>query len=129
MVEAIESGNPCPSCGGLNDLTATICTACGAALIVETAPQATAPTNDDPALRAIDPEHRVEVAQFETGHGDEAEIACGLLRANGIACELSNPVLPGLPAEQKLWVNSADAPVALALLAQDEYKASDDNAA
>src|SRR5207253_1988343 len=78
--------------------------------------------DDDPALRTIDPERRVEVAHFEIDHGEEAELACGLLRANGIACELSNPLLPGLPAEESLWVNSADAERALGLLAEAEGK-------
>jgi hypothetical protein len=72
----------------------------------------------------VDPEHRVEVAHFEIDHGEEAELACGMLRANGIACMLSSPVLPGLPAEQKLWVNSADAEQALKLLADAEGRAT-----
>jgi hypothetical protein len=72
------------------------------------------------SLQTVDPEHRVEVAHFEIDHGDEAELACGMLRANGIACALSNPLLPGLPAEQSLWVNSQDGERARQLLAEAE---------
>ncbi|HZD92622.1 MAG TPA: hypothetical protein VE133_00120 [Candidatus Sulfotelmatobacter sp.] len=115
MIEAIEPGIPCPACGSMNDASATRCAACGVVLIVESE-RGPALSDDDPSLRTVDPERRVEVAHFEIGHGEEAEIACGLLRANGIACELGNPVLPGLPAEQKLWVNSRDAKLARALL-------------
>ena len=41
------------------------------------------------SLQTVDPEHRVEVAHFEIDHGDEAELACGMLRANGIDVEIS----------------------------------------
>lgn len=68
----------------------------------------------------IDPEHRVEIAHFDLVQGDQAELACGMLRANGIACELSNPLLPGLPNERALWVNAADAEQARTLLAVAE---------
>jgi len=52
--------------------------------------------DDDPALRHVDPTNRAEVTRFQ--HEDEAQLACGLLRSNGIPCELSSTVLPGLPA-------------------------------
>lgn len=54
-----------------------------------------------------------------------------MLRANGIACELSNPLLPGLPNERALWVNAAEAGQAAALLAQAESRTEGetDNAA
>lgn len=71
-------------------------------------------------LRSVDPEHRVEVANFEVNHGEEAELACGMLRANGIACELSNPLIPGLPNEKTLWVNAGNEAAAMALLAEAE---------
>jgi hypothetical protein len=77
---------------------------------------------ENPALLAIDPEHRVEIAHFDLVQGDQALLACGMLRANGIACELSNPLLPGLPNERALWVNSADAEQARALLADAESR-------
>ena len=51
---------------------------------------------------------------------DDAELACGLLRYNGIACELSPLPLPGLPADIILWVHNRDAELAWALLADAE---------
>lgn len=77
--------------------------------------------NDDLKLRFVDPENRTEIDRFE--RLDEAELACGLLRANGIACELSPPPLPGLPADIILWVNRRDAELAWALLADVEREA------
>jgi len=71
---------------------------------------------ENPELIHVDPDRRVELTRFETERGDEAEIACGLLRANGIACELSSTALPGLPADLIVWVNSEDARPARALL-------------
>lgn len=68
----------------------------------------------------VDPEHRVEIAHFELVQGAQAGLVCGMLRANGIACELSNPLLPGLPNERALWVNAGDAEQARALLAAAE---------
>jgi hypothetical protein len=129
MLDAIDSGRTCPVCGCAIEVTAIVCTACGAELRAETDNPGAAPADDDPALRTVDPEHRVEVAHFEIDHGEEAEIACGLLRANGIACEVSSPMLPGLPAEQRLWVNTADAPLARNLLAEvrDKQAESDDD--
>jgi hypothetical protein len=58
--------------------------------------------DDDRALRYVDPNNRIEVDRFE--RLDEAELACGLLRFNGIACELSPLPLPGLPADIILWI-------------------------
>ena len=77
--------------------------------------------NDDLKLRFVDPENRTEIDRFE--RLDEAELACGLLRADGIACELSPPPLPGLPADIILWVNRRDAGLAWALLADAEREA------
>lgn len=121
MIEAIDPGRTCPVCRCAIDATAIICAACGTEFRAESSPVL---AEDDPALRTVDPEQRTEVARFEIDHGDEAELACGLLRANGIACELSSPVLPGLPAEQELWVNTRDATLAQALLAQAEREAA-----
>jgi hypothetical protein len=78
--------------------------------------------DDDPRLLHVDPENRHEVQRFV--RLDEAELACGMLRANGIACELSPPVLPGVPGEIILWVNNEDAELAWALLADADREAS-----
>ena len=78
--------------------------------------------DDDPTLRAVDPENRTELTRFE--RWDDAELACGLLRFNGIACELSSMLIPGLPADMILWVNARDADLAWALLADAEREAS-----
>lgn len=64
----------------------------------------------------MDPDRRVELTRFDTERGDEAELACGLLRANGIPCELSSTALPGLPADLIVWVNAEDRTPASALL-------------
>lgn len=87
--------------------------------------------NEGPELTAVDPDRRVELTRFETERGDEAEIACGLLRANGIACELGNTALPGLPADLLIWVNPEDAQEARSLLddAQRDAKREEDEAA
>lgn len=71
--------------------------------------------DDDAALRYVDPNDRVEVERFE--RWGEAQLACGMLRSNGIACELSTMVLPGLPGELILWTHTKDAELAWALLA------------
>jgi hypothetical protein len=78
--------------------------------------------DDDPALRYVDPENRIELARFE--RWDDAELACGLLRSNGIACELTPPPLPGLPTDIILWMHKKDAELAWALLADAEREAS-----
>ncbi len=124
MIEAIDSARSCPVCGREVEATAIVCSACGAEFRTEAGQRGSLPSGEDLTLQAVDPEHRMEVAHFEIDHGDEAELACGMLRANGIACALSNPLLPGLPAEQGLWVNSADAGLALKLLADAEGGAS-----
>jgi hypothetical protein len=81
--------------------------------------------DDDSALRYVDPNNRIELDRFE--RWDEAELACGLLRSNGIACELSPMPLPGLPADLILWVSNRDAKLAWALLADAERDASKQN--
>lgn len=83
----------------------------------------TAEPNEDPELTAVDPDRRVELARFETERGDEAEIACESLRANGIACEMSSSALPGLPADLVIWVNTEDAEEAQALMAEAQRSA------
>ena len=77
---------------------------------------------DDLALRHVDPNNRVELDRFP--RWDDAELACGLLRFNNIACELSPMPLPGLPADIILWVHNANAELAWALLADAERETS-----
>jgi hypothetical protein len=81
--------------------------------------------DDELALRYVDPNNRVELDRFE--RWDEAALACGLLRSNDIACELSPMPLPGLPADIILWVHNRDAKLAWALLADAEGAAAAKN--
>jgi hypothetical protein len=74
--------------------------------------------DEDPRLLHVDAENRHELDRFE--RLDEAELACGLLRSSGIACELS----PAPPADIILWVNNQDAELAWALLADAEREAN-----
>jgi hypothetical protein len=125
MDEATQSRKTCRACGSSNDPDAERCAACGADLDSAEEPSSGRLAEDEPALRYVDPDNRIELDRFE--RWDEAELACGLLRANGIACELSSMVLPGLPAEVILWVPREDAELAWALLADAERDASKDN--
>lgn len=77
---------------------------------------------DNPALQHVDLNDRVELDRFE--HLYEAELACGLLRSNGIACELSSQLIPGVPGEVILWTGTKDAQLAWALLADAELEAA-----
>ena len=83
--------------------------------------------DDDPALNHVDVNDRVELGRYT--RLDEAELACGLLRSNGIPCEISSTVLPGLPGELILWTRIEDAELAWALLADTEREPhkKDDN--
>lgn len=74
---------------------------------------------DNPALQHVDLNDRVELDRFE--HLYEAELACGLLRSNGIACEVSSQLIP---AEVILWTGTKDAQLAWALLADAELEAA-----
>ena len=76
----------------------------------------------------MDPRDRVELERYDTDTGAEAEIDCGLLRANGIACELGGQTIPGLPTNMILWVNGRDAATARALLDEVETAGSDNAA-
>jgi putative signal transducing protein len=126
MVDIADSQRTCTRCGGAIDPIAGRCVDCGA----EPGAPAEAAAAEDLTLMSVDPEHRVEVAHFELVQGAQAGLACGMLRANGIACELSNPLLPGLPNERALWVNAGDAEQARALLAEAETgKGSEHDAA
>ena len=109
----------CRGCRAVNDWEAKQCAECGADL--EATDEQFA--DDDPKLRYVDTENRTEIDRVV--RLDEAELACGLLRANGIACELSPPVLPGVPGEMILWVNNQDAELAWALLADAEREAAE----
>lgn len=125
MAGTIEFGRVCPACGRKNDMDAKRCAACGADLDRVVDPPVTEFVDDDPALRTVDPENRVELDRFE--RWDEAELACGLLRSNNIPCELSSMVIPGLPTDLILWVHNRDAELAWALLADAERDASRKN--
>ncbi len=122
VMAEINFERSCPACGSTNDRNAKRCAVCGADLQVETEPAGTHFVDDDPALKYVDPNNRVELDRFE--RADQAELACGLLRSNGIPCELSPMVLPGLPADMILWVHTQDARLAWALLADAEREAS-----
>lgn len=122
MAERIDFEKVCPACGAKNQADAERCASCGAGLDVVTESPDEAFIDDDPTLRAVDPENRTELTRFE--RWDDAELACGLLRFNGIACELSSMLIPGLPADMILWVNARDADLAWALLADAEREAS-----
>jgi hypothetical protein len=119
MGEPSQPKRVCGACGSDNDAGAVRCASCGRDL------------NEDLELTHVDPGGRVELTRFDAEQGDEAELACGLLRANGIACELSSTALPGLPADLIVWVNSQDARPAWALLedAQRGVRQEDDDEA
>ncbi len=67
-------------------------------------------------LMHVSQRDRVEIASFE--REVEAEMAAGMLRANGIAAETGTPIIPGLAAELSLWVRKSDAELARQLLEQ-----------
>lgn len=112
MTEPSPSKRVCRACGSENDLDAEHCPSCGGDL------------TEDLTLTHVDSDRRVELTRFETERGDEAELACGLLRANGIPCELSSTALPGLPADLIIWVDARDARPAWALLEDAQRQAS-----
>lgn len=124
MVKAMQSQRVCHACGNANDRNAKRCASCGAALDASAEPPGTDSAVEDPALLHVDPINRVELGRYV--REDDAELACGLLRANGIACELSSPVIPGLPTDLILWVNTQDAKPAWALLADAEHRRQGD---
>ena len=90
--------------------------------IVSEEPTDQALVDDDPGLLHADPSNRIDWDRF--ARLDEAELACGFLRANGVACELSSMPLPGLLVNIILWVNADDAKLAWALLADAEREAA-----
>jgi hypothetical protein len=127
MTESIHSGKVCLACGSSNATYARECANCGRDLTGREAPYSGYSVDDDPALFHVDPDNRIELDRFE--RLDQAELACGLLRANGIPCELSSMPLPGLPADLILWVNADDAKLAWALLADAERQPPRDDQA
>ena len=125
--ENIESGKGCLACGSANVTSAKACANCGRDLNESQVPRIVSSLDDDPALFHVDAGNRIELDRFE--RFDQAELACGLLRSNGIPCELSSTPLPGLPADIILWVHTKDAEVAWALLADAERRMPRDDAA
>jgi hypothetical protein len=122
MDEIADSRKVCRACGSPNELAAERCAVCGADLDAGPESSADGFVDEDPRLLHVDPENRIEVERYE--RWDEAELACGFLRANDIPCELSSMVLPGLPADLILWVHKQDAELAWALLADAEREAA-----
>ena len=104
-----------------------MCSSCGADINTESEEDSGFP-DSDPALEHVDPRDRVELERYDTDTGAEAEIDCGLLRANGIACELGGQTIPGLPTNMILWVNRRDAGAARALLDEVETAGPEDAA-
>ena len=111
----------CRACGRAEELDRERCSVCGADLNAMAAPPDNGFVDENPALRHVDPNNRVELDHFN--RRDEAELACGLLRFHRIPCELSSMVIPGLPADTILWVHADDAELAWALLADMEREA------
>src|SRR6185312_3074190 len=128
MAEMMKSARTCPACGTTNNVAATTCADCGAELSDSAIQGVDGFFDSDPALEHVDPQNRVELERYETDTGAEAEIDCGLLRANGIACELGAQTIPGLPANMILWVDSKDAEDARALLDEVETAGPDEAA-
>jgi hypothetical protein len=115
----------CSQCGTANATEARVCGYCGATLnrtmqAVDASGSAAERESsidpESPEMTFVDPNDRVEVRRFE--RANEAELACGMLRANGIPAELSAMMIPGLSADTSLWVHARDADVARQLLAE-----------
>ena len=126
MTNMTEHDQVCPACGSQVGRGAATCSSCGAEINANL--DSDGFFDSDPALEHVDPETRVELVRYETDTGAEAEIDCGLLRANGIACELGGQAIPGLPSNMILWVNKKDAAAARALLDETEMPEPDEAA-
>ncbi|HZT72445.1 MAG TPA: hypothetical protein VE996_02215 [Terriglobales bacterium] len=70
------------------------------------------------SLDFVDSRERVEIAHYE--REAEAELAAGMLRANGIAAEVGTPIIPGLNYSLTLWVRKGQEALARQLLQQAE---------
>jgi ribosomal protein L40E len=112
----------CRACGAVNRTAANRCVECGAEFESESETEKKSFVDEDPVLRYVDPDNRVEVSRY--AREDDVTLACGLLRANQIPCEVSSMVIPGLPTDLILWVNTQDAKKAWALLADVDREAS-----
>lgn len=126
MANMTEDDQVCPACGSENKGGAVTCASCGAEMSADSGLEGF--SDNDPELEYVDPENRAELERYETDTGAEAEIDCGLLRANGIACELGAQTIPGLPANMILWVNRKDVETARALLDDVETPGPDEAA-
>jgi len=122
MPGPIQFGRVCRACGKREQVDAERCASCGADLKAVAVTPDTGFVDEDPTLRHVDLNNRVELDRFN--RREEAELACGLLRFHGIPCELSSTVIPGLPADTILWVHTDDAKLGWALLADMEREAS-----
>ncbi|MGH9415510.1 MAG: hypothetical protein ACRD01_02685 [Terriglobales bacterium] len=69
---------------------------------------------DDLEQSFVPPGERESVRSFE--FEQEAELAAGYLRANGIATEVGNMMIPGLQYDIQIWVRRGDADEARRLL-------------
>jgi hypothetical protein len=78
MPEAFESGRVCLSCGSRNASDARKCISCGVELTSGQRATGTLPA-DNARLDHVDIANRVTLDRFE--RLDQAELACGLLRA------------------------------------------------
>jgi hypothetical protein len=112
MAQMLKFARMCRRCGTRVTGDATRCPSCGTDL--SAAAESAAPGPEDPALLHVEASDRVVVRRFE--RDSEAELAAGLLRANGIPAELSPMMIPGLPADMALWVHKRDLETALDLL-------------
>lgn len=71
-----------------------------------------------PDLEHVDSRRRAEAARFE--RESEAELAAGMLRANGIAAEIAPLIIPGLGHQLSLWVPRDQESLARQLLKEAE---------
>jgi len=111
---ANEAGQICPACSANNLLVARRCEVCGADLPGQSIEALRGASEFEP-LNSVPSEGREQMRTFD--RQEEAELAAGLLRANGIAAEIGAPLLPGL-AHVVLWVSPSDLNAAERLLAE-----------
>lgn len=124
------AGQFCPDCTCNNLLSATQCEVCGAPLRGRPAPSAPEPGDpvgevDEEASDSLDvilSDQRASVGHFPTDY--EANLAAGLLRAQGIAVEMAPPPIWGGPKTLDLWVSREEAEQAGRILAEVTRSAS-----